>query len=90
MIKIAPSNSLYIIRPFLYYFEEKLSESIAKFKNITINEKVKLTILDLVANKIFNFFSKILVIELDIKKNNNELIGNNSDEKFEYFISNYY
>jgi len=83
-------NISYLLRPYIYYFESFIDEIIKKYNNFKIEDKAKKEILEKFLLSIAKFYSKVFVLELNTKKDNGELKGENSEERFKYFVSNYY
>lgn len=84
------SGAGYIIRPFTYYFKYKLIDKIGTYNNLKVNDNAKDAMINSVIMRIFAFFSKVFVLELNTKKKENELVGNSQEERFQNFLTNNY
>jgi len=83
-------GTVYIIQPFVSYFEKCVfHEFNDRYNNICVTDSAKERLLSTIGTRIFDFFSKVLVLELNKRKENDELKGNSPEERFQYFIAQY-
>lgn len=80
----------YVIRPFIYTLEKNIYSTIKSLKNFNVSENAIKQILNTYTTKLFMFFNKVFIIEMNIAKKNFGLKGNTSEERFIYFIKNFF
>lgn len=82
------SGAGYVIRPYIYYFKAKINVILGKCTNLEITDNAKNEMINSTMIKVFGFFSKVFVLELNSEKE--KFIGNSQEERFQNFlISNY-
>lgn len=83
-------NASYIIRPFMYFLEKNIVDTINSLNNFKIKESAVQELMNTFANKIFMFFNKVFIIELNKAKVNSILKGDTGEERFKYFVKNFF
>ena len=70
--------------------EKNIYSTIKSLKNFNVSENAIKQILNTYTTKLFMFFNKVFIIEMNIAKKNFGLKGNTSEERFIYFIKNFF
>lgn len=83
-------NVSYIIRPFMYTIEKNILETINSLNNFKLNENAIQQIMNTFTTKLFMFFNKVFIIELNSAKTDSMLKGDTGEERFKYFIKNFF
>lgn len=74
----------FIIRPFIIYFKNEIQLIFQKYEGI-FEEKVIIDLTNNLGNNLVQIAHKTLVLELNISKLRNELLGNTAEERFNSF-----
>ena len=78
----------FVIRPYLYYFEKELRQRIVEIQSFKISENAVNQLIISAMSKVYNIYSKVLVLKLQDYKEKYSLEGESGEKKFIDFLKN--
>lgn len=77
----------FIIRPYLHILKKRLDNYLENLKFNLNKEKIKHQLLDALNIKLLNISLKTIVLEINIFKENNTVLGDSEKDRYDYIVS---
>lgn len=82
------SSLTFIIRPYLYILKNHI-DTYLKELNFNLNfEKIRVQLLDALNIKLLNISLKTIVLEINLFKQDNPVLGDSDKDRYDYIVSN--